>query len=369
MACGTTDDWDVQLLGASLLDPEVEDQRWLMGYVSGWMYAGVGVVGLIGLAMPALRFHPAWQLGLSLAAIAYGVLNIFGLLHWERRPIGMHIAAMAVALPVIAVALWATGGAHSYLRPVLLLAPVHWGFFLGRPRALAALCAGLILMYWTPLLYQQVVQNTIATLATLSLTIAVVAGALNLVRHRLDATERKLRDLAQLDPLTSLLNRRGFRSALHRLVASVRGDVATYLILLDLDDLKQVNDSYGHPVGDEALRRFAERLAAGARHGDVVARLGGDEFAVAGQTRDATTIDRVASRLELAVGGELAGTGGVQIGATTGWAIAAAPVADASAVADALFRDADHLLLANKRRRRAAGRSAPPGSQFLPRSA
>lgn len=85
-----------------------------------------------------------------------------------------------------------------------------------------------------------------------------------------------------MDPLTGLLNRRGFRAALHHLVDSVRGDVSTYLVLLDLDNLKQVNDVHGHPAGDEALRAFADRLSRGARGGDIVARLGGDEFAVAG---------------------------------------------------------------------------------------
>ena len=339
-------------LGSPPPDRDVADHRWLMGYVSGWMYAGVGVVGILGLAIPALRFHPGWQLGLAIAVIAYGLLNILDVPRWGRRPMALHIASMVAALPLIAVGLWATGGAHSYTRPVLLLAPIHWGFFLRRTRTLALLCAGLILMYWTPLLYSQVSPGTIGTLATLSLTVAVVAAALQLVRRRLDVTEQKLRDLAQLDPLTGLLNRRGFRAELHRLVGSVGGEQAAYLVLLDLDDLKHVNDSYGHPTGDEALRRFAERLVAGARHGDVVARLGGDEFAVAGHTREPEAVDRVAGRLERAVCGELDGAVGVQIRATTGSAVAAAPIVDTPAAADALLRGADQQLLANKRGRR-----------------
>jgi diguanylate cyclase (GGDEF)-like protein len=344
----------VQAIHSPALDHDVGDQRWLMGYVSGWMYAGVGAVGLLGLALPALRYHAGWQLGLGAAAVIYGLLNVRDVLHWERRPIAVHIAAMWAALPVIAVALWATGGAHSYLRPVMLLAPVHWGFFLTRRRALAALCAGLMLAFWSPLLYQPVADGTIGTLATLSLTIAIMAAALSVVRSRLDQSERALRELAQVDPLTGLLNRRGFRRALDQLVDSVPGGGAAYLVLLDLDDLKRVNDCYGHPAGDEALQRFAERLAAAARHGDVVARLGGDEFAVAGRTRDPDTIDRVASRLELAVSGELAGSDGVQICATTGWAVATMPALAAAATAEALFRDADEQLLANKRLRSTA---------------
>jgi hypothetical protein len=102
------------------------DQRALMGYVSGWMYLGSALLGLAGAAVPALRFHPAWQVGLSLAVIAYGILTILDVPGWGRRPLSVHVAAMAGALPFIAVAVWATGGAHSYLVPILGLAPIHW---------------------------------------------------------------------------------------------------------------------------------------------------------------------------------------------------------------------------------------------------
>jgi diguanylate cyclase len=106
-------------------------------------------------------------------------------------------------------------------------------------------------------------------------------------------------------------------------------------------------------VGDEALRRFAERLAGGARAGDVVARLGGDEFAVAGHTRDPDTVDRVASRLEIAVSGELCGSEGVRIDATTGWSVSDTAGADTAAEAEQLLHTADERLLVNKRNRRA----------------
>jgi diguanylate cyclase (GGDEF)-like protein len=327
-----------------------------MGYVSGWMYAGVGAIGLFGLAVPALRFHPAWQLGLGLASVLYGLITVIDVFNWKSRPMWLHVTAMAVALPVIALALWATGGSHSYLKPVLLLAPIHWGFFLRQRRTLALLCLGFILMYWTPLLYQSRAHQdgTVAITVSLSLTIVVIAAALSLVRQRLDTAEGELRELASIDPLTGLLNRRGFHAALHRLVESADADRSTYLILLDLDHLKRLNDTHGHPVGDVALRRFAERLAAGARAGDVVARLGGDEFAVAGHTREPATVDRVASRLEIAVSGEVGGAEGVRIDATTGWSVSERVADDMSAEAERLLHAADERLLVNKRRRRAA---------------
>jgi diguanylate cyclase (GGDEF)-like protein len=343
------------MFGPPAVEVEVGDQRGLMGYVSGWMYAGVGVIGLFGLAVPALRFHPAWQLGLGLASLLYGLITIVDVVNWKTRPMWMHVSAMAAALPVIALALWATGGSHSYLKPVLLLAPIHWGFFVRQRRMLALLCLGFILMYWTPLLYQADAHRDgrVAITISLSLTIIVIAAALSLIRQRLDAAEEELRELASVDPLTGLLNRRGFRTALHRLVASADAERSTYLILLDLDHLKRLNDTHGHPVGDEALRRFAERLAAGARTGDVVARLGGDEFAVAGHTREPATVDRVASRLEIAVSGDLCGAEGVRIDATTGWSVSDKSAADTPTEAEQLLHAADERLLVNKRNRRA----------------
>jgi diguanylate cyclase (GGDEF)-like protein len=341
--------------------PEVEvgDRRGLMGYVSGWMYAGVGIIALSGLLVPALRFHPAWQFGLGLGCVLYGLITIADVVEWKRRPMSMHVAAMVAALPVIALALWATGGARSYLKPVLLLAPIHWGFFVRRRRMLAGLCGGFILMYWTPLLYQPVAhkQWSIAITATMSLAIVAVAAALSLIRARLDATEAQLRELASVDPLTGLLNRRGFHGALNQLVESADAERHTYLILLDLDHLKLLNDTHGHAVGDEALRRFAERLSAAARSCDVVARLGGDEFAVAGHTREPDAVDRVASRLEIAVAGEFGETEGVRIDATTGWSVIAEPVGDAVAEAENLMLAADERLLTNKRHRH--GRPQP----------
>jgi diguanylate cyclase (GGDEF)-like protein len=324
-----------------------------MGYVSGWMYMVTGLVGLAGLAAPSLRFHPGWQLGLGLASVAYGLLTVKDIQRWGKRPIGVHIAAMAGALPLMVLGLWATGGSRSYLRPVLLLAPIHWAFFLRSRRVLAALCAGFILTYWVPQLYQPLshTQSAVANTATLSLTVIGIAAALSLVRGRLDAAEEQLLALARRDPLTGLFNRRGFRAALYRMIETAPDDTFTYLVLLDLDHLKKVNDVYGHPTGDAALRRLAERLSGGSAVGDVIARLGGDEFALAGHTRDPGMVDRIAGHLQIEVSGELESVPGVQIEATTGWAVDSKSGTDIELTARTLFQRADQRLIVNKRSR------------------
>lgn len=86
---------------------------------------------------------------------------------------------------------------------------------------------------------------------------------------------------ADVDPLTDILNRRGFDRELARSLSYVKryGGRAA-LVAIDLDRFKAVNDSYGHGVGDALLKAVAARLVAGVRSSDMVARLGGDEFAV-----------------------------------------------------------------------------------------
>ena len=103
---------------------------------------------------------------------------------------------------------------------------------------------------------------------------------------RADITERKLAEqrvqrMALFDPVTELPNRRLLADRLQTAYATCRrSGHHGALLLLDLDDFKTVNDTLGHPQGDELLRQVGSRLTAGTREADTVARMGGDEFAV-----------------------------------------------------------------------------------------
>jgi diguanylate cyclase (GGDEF)-like protein len=93
--------------------------------------------------------------------------------------------------------------------------------------------------------------------------------------------EREIRSLAITDELTGLYNRRGFlASATHQIKLAQRNGQNVLLLFSDLDNLKGINDSFGHQEGDLALVRTADALQETFRDSDIIARLSGDEFAV-----------------------------------------------------------------------------------------
>jgi diguanylate cyclase (GGDEF)-like protein len=111
--------------------------------------------------------------------------------------------------------------------------------------------------------------------------------------------ERRLSDVVSRDPLTGLANRKAFVDALERAVRAyaANGRPVT-LMLLDLDHFRAVNDSLGHPAGDQLLIAVARRLEKIVRERELVARLGGDEFALLLQgRRGAGFVASVANRL------------------------------------------------------------------------
>lgn len=100
-----------------------------------------------------------------------------------------------------------------------------------------------------------------------------------------DITERRLAEakmvhMARHDPLTNLPNRRLFQEELDHALSHVEAGEKIAVLFLDIDHFKSVNDSLGHPVGDELLRAITKRLRSAVRAADTVARLGGDEFAI-----------------------------------------------------------------------------------------
>jgi diguanylate cyclase (GGDEF)-like protein len=112
-------------------------------------------------------------------------------------------------------------------------------------------------------------------------------------------------DLSLQDGLTGLANARHFRLALEREVErAARTGEPCALLMLDLDDFKKINDTYGHPAGDQVLQRVARILAENLRPMDTVARYGGEEFAVIQPNSLAAYAMQAAERLRLKIAGE-----------------------------------------------------------------
>lgn len=110
--------------------------------------------------------------------------------------------------------------------------------------------------------------------------------------------KQQLRDLSGRDDLTGLLNRRGFLEHGGVLVRTAQRTLSHIAILLcDLDGLKRINDQWGHPEGDLAIRCLSDSLRQTFRESDVVARLGGDEFAVIAMIEPGEPFDGVITRL------------------------------------------------------------------------
>lgn len=108
----------------------------------------------------------------------------------------------------------------------------------------------------------------------------------------------RLRSLALRDELTGLANRRAFLERMQEVLAdAVAGGPVFSLVLLDLDGLKDINDTFDYLAGDRALQEFAAALAAAVRAQDLVARIGGDEFAVVARHASAEGATALLARL------------------------------------------------------------------------
>ncbi|MCW5625563.1 MAG: HDOD domain-containing protein [Burkholderiales bacterium] len=177
----------------------------------------------------------------------------------------------------------------------------------------------------------------------------------------LAVANRRLRQAALTDPLTSLPNR---RYAMERLEqewgASSRNQRPLTVMMIDIDRFKAVNDTHGHDVGDQVLRQVALSLRKAARTEDVICRLGGEEFLVISPDTAAVAGQRLGDRLRHAIGGAPLNLGTLQYPVTV--AIGVAERTPQMTHHDALLKAADEALYQGKReggnRTRVAGGAA-----------
>lgn len=158
-------------------------------------------------------------------------------------------------------------------------------------------------------------------------------------------------DLADRDPLTPLLNRRGFLRELNRVrTFAERYGSAASLVYFDLDGFKAINDQYGHAAGDAALQAVAKRLQANVRESDVLGRMGGDEFALILVQADKAKAEDKAAALAEAMEREPLTFAGLTARIRLSYGVRELAI---GAEPEALIADADAAMFTAKRQRKA----------------
>ena len=203
-------------------------------------------------------------IALCVFALAWGALSVLlGVRRWTM-PLGVRAGVTAGMMPVVGVALWATGGASSYLQPVLLFTALFVGWFFP-PRLAWPLVVLFLATYASPLGYDARRGRRRVPGARARLLVAVIGQtfAMQFLKRASCAPSCASATIAELDPLTGVSNRRGFDHALAR--AQESGERYA-LVLFDFDDFKAINDEHGHPTGrHRAAHRRARRPGRGAQ--------------------------------------------------------------------------------------------------------
>lgn len=115
------------------------------------------------------------------------------------------------------------------------------------------------------------------------------------------AEVQQMQSIAHCDPLTGVLNRRGFETNASRLLSESDDDATGALLFIDLNDFKKINDEFGHEIGDQLLTIAAERIKSSFRSHDIIGRPGGDEFVVLVPDVPGDIAEKLAQRLTVAL--------------------------------------------------------------------
>jgi diguanylate cyclase (GGDEF)-like protein len=326
------------------IDEDPRDEGRLADLTSAGMWT---TAGLVGSAMFLLPGSPHEHLGIGLGiagfAVLWGAISLVLYLTRSTMSIGVRALVTAGTAPIVTAAIWASGGASSFLGPLLLFTSLFIAYFFP-PRLAWPLVALYAFVFATPLLYDPAAVDVAFAARALGFGVAIAGETfvMQLLKRRLLRAEARQRVMAERDPLTALYNRRSFDAALAN---ALRGPDGTALVLFDFDDFKTINDEYGHPVGDDVLRAIASACDAVVRDGDCLARIGGDEFAVIAPGARSTGVARIVASLEEAIGAADFPEGIPSVRASFAWAVAPA---DARTGAD-LLECADQRLLYRKR--------------------
>lgn len=224
---------------------------------------------------------------------------------FQRRG-GLRVLCDILALLLFSILICAaTGGLASQLLALFLLpltasaiALSRFGFILA---ALIVTLAYVLLGALTPYIDLLSSAFVIQIIGTLAPTL-IATAAISLLMNQMQVAERQIHDLSSSDALTGLMNLHAFELLLEQNhEKSERSGRAYSLAVVDVDNLAQVNETYGHTAGNQLLLAVVEAVKRSIRSADIAARLGGNELVVLLQEADATTAGTVAQRIRNSV--------------------------------------------------------------------
>ena len=314
-----------------------------MATVAVWFASTGALLALAAIALP----HPADVDERGLAAVAGGaaLLALVALTAYDRIPAwAFHLGCLLGSTgSTAALYLWSEG---SYYGALAYAWPALYAFALFSLRAALLQTAALGAMFAAMLLSRDSDTTTIATWVATMGTLLSVGVAIALLRDRLRALIATLSDAARRDPLTALLNRRGFEEVFDvELERARRTERSMSVIVADLDRFKEVNDSFGHVAGDDALRRVGASMLASKRSWDSAARIGGEEFAILAPDTDEHGAYIIAERMRTALQASFEQGGPKPL--TSSFGVVSYPVHGQTA--EALLTAGDQALYAAKR--------------------
>jgi len=248
----------------------------------------VGCLPYALIALPAVQWDTG-QLVLSIVlTVLVGTAALFT--DWARLPPWARVLPPLGYILALAVLRNAGGGAQLGVGALTLL-PVLWLALYGTRAQLVMALAALVAFFAVPVMLVGGAAYPGSGLVV-AILFAAVAGVVGVTVHglvdriRAQSRERaeltaRLSELAHTDALTGLPNRRAWTGELERALERARRTAEPLTVaMLDLDDFKSFNDTFGHGSGDRLLEQTAGAWRAQLRPDDVIARLGGDEFAI-----------------------------------------------------------------------------------------
>jgi diguanylate cyclase (GGDEF)-like protein len=249
---------------------------------------GLGVMRFFGFPAPLWRPLVAFALAYSAAQ---------ALIQWSLGPVARYamLSGMSALLFLVMTlaALYGvrTFATHLYREMAFFALLISGICILNAIKFIRLLQGGLDVLHMDSS-FQMVFYIYMSSLATV-----VPPFMIWLVFRRLTDD---LSQMAARDPMTQLLNRRGLSEALEQHF-NLHNAAPAYLLLLDVDHFKRINDTYGHQAGDTVLRHVADVLRTTVRRGDLTGRIGGEEFVAVCLDSDDVGVVQLAERLRAAV--------------------------------------------------------------------